>query len=454
MESSPNKLQPPVAPKNRLSKRPMYIFLAAAFILLAALYYAIDYNERRHKQKEEDNAVGITGSPLTRLDNSAGLALPETKEPPPAIITSEPEPKKKEIVPRKPLVVKFAKKDDGDKEERNRKRQLALSALTAPLLKNRQQSNNQPSTVASADGAGGRDYKRGSRGDDARRRAAEHSAPSLGANKSYDPTADIDKEHFLSRADRNRWLSPYTRERGRKYEVKTGTVIPGVMVTGINSDLPGVMIAQIAQNVYDTATGKHLLLPQGSKLYGVYDSRVIYGQSRTLVAWNRIIFPDGTSVTLGAFPGTDVSGYSGFHDKVNNHYLRTFGQILLISVFNAIPSLVEEKESSSSSQSVEIVTYTEQEYKGLDENGKPIIVTLTKQKPVTTAKSKSRGGVSTFSDEFKMSLAEQMAQIGLAITNKNLNIKPTLEIRPGYKFNVIVTNDLVFSSSYKPQPVY
>ena len=74
------------------------------------------------------------------------------------------------------------------------------------------------------------------------------------------------------------------------------------MVTGINSDLPGNIIAQVSQNVFDTATGNHLLLPQGAKLFGVYDSRVIYGQERVLVAWNRVVFPDGSAVTLGACP--------------------------------------------------------------------------------------------------------------------------------------------------------
>ena len=80
------------------------------------------------------------------------------------------------------------------------------------------------------------------------------------------------------------------------------------MITGINSDLPGSIIAQVSQNVFDTATGRYLIVPQGSKLFGVYDSRVIYGQSRVLVAWNRIIFPDGSAITLGAMPKAENFG--------------------------------------------------------------------------------------------------------------------------------------------------
>lgn len=84
------------------------------------------------------------------------------------------------------------------------------------------------------------------------------------------------------------------------------------MLSGINSDLPGQLIGQVAQNVYDSATGQHLLLPQGSRMIGMYDSRVVAGQSRVLVAWNRIVFPDGSAITLGSMPGTDMAGYSGF----------------------------------------------------------------------------------------------------------------------------------------------
>ena len=103
------------------------------------------------------------------------------------------------------------------------------------------------------------------------------------------------------------------------------------MLSGVNSELPGNLIAQVSQNIYDSARGRNLLIPQGSKLHGVYDSRVIYGQERVLIAWNRIIFPDGSAFTLGAMPGADMAGYAGFNDDVNNHYLRIFGSAMLMS---------------------------------------------------------------------------------------------------------------------------
>ena len=225
----------------------------------------------------------------------------------------------------------------------------------------------------------------------------------------YDPAADRDKEAFFVRADSQEWLSPYTREAGRKFEVKTGTVIPGVMVSGVNSDLPGSLIAQVTQNVYDTAAGQHLILPQGSKLYGVYDSRVVYGQERVLIAWNRVVFPDGSSVTLGAMPGTDMAGYAGFHDQVNNHYLRIFGSAVMMSFITGGMGYAMDQANNSNNSGL----------------------TST-----------------TMQDEMVSALAAQLGQTTLQLLQKNLNIKPTLEIRPGYQFNVIVTKDMVFRGPY------
>jgi len=227
---------------------------------------------------------------------------------------------------------------------------------------------------------------------------------------AYNPAADRDKEGLFSRSDRDQWLSPYTREAGLPYEIKTGTVIPGIMITGVNSDLPGSMIAQVSQNVYDTATGRQLLIPQGSKLYGAYDSRVIYGQSRVLIAWNRVVFPDGSAVTLGAMPGTDMSGYAGFTDQVDNHYLRIFGSSMLMSLI-----------TGSTSYAVDSVS-----------NG-----------------AGSGNDATTVQDAMASALAAQLGQTTQTLLQRNLNIKPTLDIRPGYQFNVVVTKDVAFRSAYR-----
>jgi len=181
------------------------------------------------------------------------------------------------------------------------------------------------------------------------------------------------------------------------------------MVTGVNSDLPGNLIAQVSQNVYDTANGNHLLIPQGAKIFGAYDSRVVYGQSRVLVAWNRIVFPDGSAVTLGAMPGADMAGYAGFKDKVDNHYLRIFGSAFLMSLITGGMSYAMDK---------------------VDNNN-------------------NYGDNSTsMQDEMASALAAQMGQVTLSLLQKNLSIKPTLEIRPGFRFNIVVTKDVIFRGPY------
>lgn len=119
------------------------------------------------------------------------------------------------------------------------------------------------------------------------------------------------------------------------YELKAGSIIPAIMIGGLNSDLPGQIIGQVSENVYDSATGKHLLIPQGARLVGTYDNSVTNGQNRVLVAWNRIIFSDGASLNLDMMPASDQSGYAGFNDKVNNHYAKTFCSALLMSIFSA-----------------------------------------------------------------------------------------------------------------------
>src|SRR5271167_1516612 len=119
------------------------------------------------------------------------------------------------------------------------------------------------------------------------------------------------------------------------YTVMAGGVIPAVLVSGINSDLPGPILAQVSQNVYDTASGHALLIPQGSRLIGSYHSAASYGQSRVQISWDRLIFPNTSSMDIPSMPGTDQAGYAGFRDEVNNHYTRTFGTAALMSLISA-----------------------------------------------------------------------------------------------------------------------
>ena len=191
------------------------------------------------------------------------------------------------------------------------------------------------------------------------------------------------------------------------YELKTGFVLPATMVTGINSDLPGKIIAQVSQNVYDTATGKHLLIPQGTRLWGTYSSNVAFGQERVLVAWNRLVFPDGKSLDIGEMPGATGAGYSGFKDQVNNHYFRLFGSALLMSAIVGGISYSQDRNNDNYDNS-------------------------------TSA-----------SDAMSEALGQQLGQVTIQLIQRHLNVAPTLEIRPGFRFNVIVTKDIVFNRPYQ-----
>lgn len=207
----------------------------------------------------------------------------------------------------------------------------------------------------------------------------------------------------------DRWMLDSKLEAPRTpYELRAGFVVPATLISGINSDLPGQIMAQVAQNVYDTPTGKHLLIPLGSRLVGSYSSDVKYGQARVLVAWQRIVFPDGKAMDIGAMPGADSAGYAGFNDQANNHYFRLFASAILMSGVTAG------------------ITYSQRQNQ-----------------------TQSVGSSPTASSALSEALGQQLGQVTAQMVAKNLSISPTLEIRPGYRFNVVVTKDMTFSKPYR-----
>ena len=179
---------------------------------------------------------------------------------------------------------------------------------------------------------------------------------------------------------------------------QAGTAISALMVGGINSDLPGMVIGQVAENVYDTATGRFLLLPQGSRLIGSYDNMVSNGQTRVGVIWNRVIFPDTESIDLGSMEGADQGGYAGFHDQVNTHFWSKIGNALLISIAGAGVQLSQP------------------------------------QAPVNENYSSQQIAAA--------SLGQQFGQLGQEYARAGLSIPNTLEIRPGYRLVVMVNKDM------------
>jgi type IV secretory pathway VirB10-like protein len=181
------------------------------------------------------------------------------------------------------------------------------------------------------------------------------------------------------------------------YVVQAGAVIPAALITGIRSDLPGQVTAQVTEHVYDSPTGKYLLIPQGSKLIGVYDSHVSFGQDRVLLVWTRLIMPNGRSIVLERQPGVDTQGFAGLEDQVDHHWGRLFAAAALSTLLGVGSEL------------------------GATNNDNAIVTALR------------RGS------------ADSLNQTGQQVVRRNLNIQPTITIRPGFPVRVIVNRDLVLA---------
>lgn len=236
--------------------------------------------------------------------------------------------------------------------------------------------------------------------------------PAIGGQQQDDQNKQGRKEQFLASAASlaKTRLNEVKLPATSPYEIKAGWIIPAALECALNSDLPGQTCARVIENVFDTATGKYLLIPQGSKLIGTYDSQIAYGQERILVVWTRLIFPDGSSISLDGMPGEDKAGNAGFDATVNNHYLKVLGSATFMALFSA----------------------------GIE---------------LTQKQSNNVNGVQTNSQIISQSVGQQLGQTGSAYIQKGMNIQPTLTRAPGYKFNIVATRDIVFPAAYRPAPV-
>ena len=182
------------------------------------------------------------------------------------------------------------------------------------------------------------------------------------------------------------------------FVVQAGTVIPAALITGIRSDLPGQITAQVTENVYDTPTGRARLIPQGARLIGVYDSQVTFGQSRVLLVWTRLIMPNGRSIVLERQQGADAAGYSGLEDEVDNHWGELFKAATLSTILGVGAELGSGADTGSNTDIIQAL---------------------------------------------RLSAANSLNQTGQQVVRRNLNIQPTLTIRPGFPVRVIVNRDLL-----------
>ena len=210
-----------------------------------------------------------------------------------------------------------------------------------------------------------------------------------------------EKRQFAAGARADDYLASPLRGPISPWEVKAGTVIPAALITAINSDLPGEVIAQVTEPVYDHATGRTVLIPQGSRLVGQYDSQVAYGQERALIAWNRVIMPNGASINIGSMTGADLTGASGLHDKVNDHFAQLAKGIVLSTLFSVGAASAQDAAARGSGELV-----------------------------INSAAS----GVST-----------EAQQVGQQITARDLGRQPTITVRAGWPLRVLVNRDMILA---------
>jgi type IV secretory pathway VirB10-like protein len=203
---------------------------------------------------------------------------------------------------------------------------------------------------------------------------------------------------FLNGPIDKRTVSSERLERpASKHIVQAGSVIPAALLTGIRSDLPGQVTGQVTENVYDSPSGRYLLIPQGSKLIGVYDSQVSFGQSRVLLVWTRLIFPNGRSIVLERQSGADSEGYAGLEDQVDYHWSRLF----MAAALSTLLGVGSELGASNTDNDI--------------------------------VRALRRGS------------SDSLNQTGQQIVRRNLNVQPTLTIRPGFPVRIMVNRDLVLA---------
>ena len=225
--------------------------------------------------------------------------------------------------------------------------------------------------------------------------ASEPRKPAL--DPTGDPNAQERKAAFVAALDPKGDVNPHAlMALPSPYTLVAGSVISASLITGLRSDLPGLVTAQVTENTYDSATGRLLLVPQGARLVGSYDTVVAFGQKRALVVWQRIIMPDGSSLRIDNVPATDPSGYAGLADKVDFHTWQLLKGVVLSTLLGVSSELA-----------------------------------LSGQGDLVQA--------------IRMSTQDNVARAGDQVTQRNLGIQPTITVRPGTPVRLVVHKDLVFA---------
>jgi type IV secretion system protein TrbI len=229
------------------------------------------------------------------------------------------------------------------------------------------------------------------------------TVPGQGEAAPLDPGALLNMQDrklaFVNGAVDRRTVSPDHLENPvSRFVVQAGSVIAAALVTGMRSDLPGEVTAQVTENVYDSPTGRYLVIPQGAKLIGTYDSQVAFGQDRLLLVWTRLILPNGGSIILERQTAADRQGFNGLEDEVDQHW----GRLFMGAALSTVIGIGAELGSNANDSSI--------------------------------------------ASALRQGSSNSLSQTGQQITQRNLNIQPTLTIRPGFPVRVIINRDLVLAA--------
>jgi type IV secretion system protein VirB10 len=432
--SAPRGLQRPGVVTTVLSKKPILVlFLFIAIIVLLLLFSIFDEGKRNNRNGDQDQETLLIEPQQSSVStDEEGLNLPKAPKQRKGLASESDmntQGKKEDRKPLEPIEVVRANPPPQDPVkaalDKQRQKQL-VTVLQYRFEKQRQALESNPvvykknaSMVIST--SGGVSDQTGLQSGTSSRLSALNSELAnakarLGlGNGGSQSSASVTTTTGLSISaqteinDDSMWDNGYSMDQDTNaLSIKTGAIIPVVLITGIDSTLPGYISGQVSQNVWDTATGYNLLIPQGTKVFGQYQNNIMMGQERVFVVWQRLIFPDGRTMTLKDMPGGDQLGYTGLKDKVNNHYFRIYGHALLMS-----------------------------------------LVTGGTAYAMNTLNGDNSDETTTLNESMGTALADQMGQTTMGLLEKHMNMSPTLTIRPGYRLNIIAVKDLEFSEPYE-----
>lgn len=392
----PRRKQPPPSelsigarprPVTRLSRRALIAGSALGTALVfAALWYALGLHPLRLSGGPE--LYNTDAKPTDAIANMRGTYADLTR----------PKPQPAPLVPQlgpplpgdlgRPMIGQGGTALDPDAERRRREREQAAGSAVMFTVATRP-SFGAPSPAQSA-----------AEGAEAPRNGGPDQPPIPGDDLTVQ-NGQSRKEAFVNaRVDQAIYSPQHVQTPKSPYQLTAGTVIAAALVTGIDSDLPGQVVAQVTEDTYDSTTGRYLLVPQGTRLIGKYDSQVAYGQERVLLIWTRLVMPDGSSIVLDNLLATDPQGYAGLEDGVDYHTWRLLKGIALSTLLGVGSELATNGSTQTS--------------------GRGNIIVSLRQSGDTAAN-----------------------QAGQRIVSKDLAIQPTLTVRPGFPVRVLVNRDIV-----------